>query len=78
MDGGTALACGALTDVRRGDGGGRDGSEPAAEDCRLWWFGTNAGELNSLPGSIGDAVGETMPSWMGNERGLVILNGDDG
>ena len=32
MDGGTARACGALTEFNRGDGGGREGSEPAADD----------------------------------------------
>ena len=79
IDGGTALACGALTALIRGDGGGREGSEPAADDCRLWWCGMRAGELNSLPGSMGEAVGDKIPSCaIGNARGFVIRKGDDG
>jgi len=58
-------------------------SDRAADDCLRWWCkeggGIGAGELNSVPGSIGDASGEANPSFgNGNERGLWMRRGEEG
>jgi hypothetical protein len=75
-----------MTALSRGEGGGLNPPSPveaetAAEDCLRWWlcwWWEMLGEVNSLPGSIGEASGDIRPSEKGNPRGLWIRSGDEG